>query len=40
MEAVRATYEQQQEDVFAQIGRLTTQLAWLKKKSGLDLDKS
>ena len=29
--SLRATYEQQQEDLFAQIGRLTTQLAWLKK---------
>jgi putative transposase len=35
---VRATYEQQAEELFAQIGRLTTQLAWLKKKSGLDPD--
>lgn len=38
--AVRASYEQQTEELFAQIGRLTTQLAWLKKKSGLDPDKS
>lgn len=38
--ALRAAHEQQQEDLFAQIGRLTTQLAWLKKKSGLDPDKS
>ncbi len=24
------------EDLYAQIGKLTTQVAWLKKKSGLD----
>jgi transposase len=39
VESVRTTYEQQAEELFAQIGRLTTQLAWLKKKSGLDPDK-
>ena len=39
VESVRASYEQQAEELFAQIGRLTTQLAWLKKKSGLDPDK-
>lgn len=26
------------EELYAQIGKLTTQLAWLKKKSGLDPD--
>lgn len=40
VESVRATYEQQMEDLYAQIGRLTTQLAWLKKKSGLNNDQS
>ena len=35
----RADYEQQLEDRYAQIGRLTTQVTWLKKKSGLDPDK-
>ncbi|OPX83611.1 MAG: Transposase [Pelotomaculum sp. PtaB.Bin104] len=25
-------------DLYAQIGRLTTQLTWLKKKSGIDTD--
>ena len=35
--SLRATYEQQQEDLFAQIGRLTTQLAWLKKNLALTL---
>ena len=28
--------EKQVEELFAQIGRLTTQVNWLKKKSGLD----
>lgn len=37
---LRASYEQQAEDLYAQIGRLTTQLAWVKKKSGLNPDKS
>jgi transposase len=31
-----AAHEQQVEELYAQIGRLNTQLAWLKKKSGLD----
>lgn len=31
-----ATHEIQVEELYAQIGRLTTQVAWLKKKSGLD----
>jgi transposase len=30
-----AAYEQQIEELYAEIGRLTTQVAWLKKKSGL-----
>jgi transposase-like protein len=38
-EAVRlaATQEREREELFAQIGRLTTQLTWLQKKSGLEL---
>jgi putative transposase len=32
-----AAHEQQVTDLYAEIGRLTTQLAWLKKKSGLDV---
>jgi len=32
-----AAYEQQVEELYAEIGRLTTQVAWLKKKSGLVL---
>jgi putative transposase len=37
---LRASYEQQLDELYGQIGRLTTQLAWVKKKSGLDPDKS
>jgi transposase-like protein len=29
--------DKQVEELYSQIGRLTTQVAWLKKKSGLDL---
>jgi len=35
-----ALHEQQLQDLYAQIGRLTTQLVWIKKKSGLDPDKA
>jgi len=31
-----ATQEHERDELFAQIGRLTTQLGWLKKKSGLE----
>ena len=31
IEALRAAYDQQLEDRYAQIGRLTTQVTWLKK---------
>jgi transposase-like protein len=34
--AAAADHEQQINELYAQIGKLTTQLAWLKKKSGLD----
>ena len=34
--AEQAAHQQQLEELYAQIGRLTTQVAWLKKKSGLD----
>ena len=30
-----AAQERERDELFAQIGRLTTQLAWLQKKSGL-----
>lgn len=29
---LKATYEQQQTDLYAEIGKLTTQVSWLKKK--------
>jgi len=35
-QAEKANHEREKEELFAEIGRLTTQLAWLKKKSGLD----
>jgi len=28
-------YEQKINDLYAEVGKLTTQLAWIKKKSGL-----
>jgi transposase-like protein len=32
-----AAHERQLEELYAEIGRLTTQVNWLKKKSGLDV---
>lgn len=32
---IKAEYEEQIEALYAEVGRLTTQLSWLKKKSGL-----
>ena len=34
--AEKAAYQTQLHELYAEIGKLTTQLAWLKKKSGLD----
>lgn len=34
-EALKADYEKQMQDLYAEVGRLTTQLNWLKKKSGI-----
>ncbi len=34
--AALSDQEQKIDELYAQIGRLTTQVAWLKKKSGLD----
>lgn len=34
---VQATHTREREELYAEIGRLTTQLAWLKKKSGLNV---
>src|ERR687883_1117500 len=38
LQAVQTAHEQQVQDLYAPIGRLTTQVAWLRKKSGLDPD--
>jgi transposase-like protein len=32
-------HEAEREELYAEIGRLSTQLAWLKKKSGITIDK-
>jgi putative transposase len=34
--ALQAAHDQEVAELYAQIGRLTTQVAWLKKKSGLE----
>ena len=34
--ALKAAHEQQLTEFYAQIGRLTTQLGWLKRKSGIE----
>ena len=36
--ALKAEYEKRIEELYAEIGRLTTQVNWLKKKSGLGSD--
>ncbi len=36
-EVDQQVHEQQIETLYAQIGKLTTQVAWLKKKSGIEL---
>ena len=38
--AEKAAHDKQTEKLYEQIGRLTTQLAWIKKKSGLDPEQS
>ena len=35
-EKVQQQHEQQVQELYAEIGRLTTELSWLKKKSGLN----
>ncbi len=39
IQALEAAHQREVDELYAEIGRLTTQVAWLKKKSGLDLDK-
>ncbi len=34
--AAEADHEKKLDELYAEIGRLTTQLTWLKKKSGID----
>ena len=34
---LQASHAREVEELYTEIGRLTTQLAWLKKKSGLDV---
>ena len=36
-QADKEAHDRELEALYAQIGKLTTQVAWLKKKSGLDL---
>ncbi len=36
--ALKAEYEERMEELYAEIGRLTTQVNWLKKKSGYPTD--
>jgi transposase-like protein len=35
---LQASYEKRLEELYAEIGRLTTQVSWLKKKSGIEPD--
>lgn len=34
-EKMKADYEEQLENLYAEVGKLTTQLSWIKKKSGI-----
>ncbi len=36
-QALKAHYEHQADELYAEIGKLTTQLSWLKKKSGIEI---
>jgi len=36
VEGVKAEYERRLQELYSEIGRLTTQISWLKKKSGID----
>lgn len=40
MKELKAKYETQIEDLYGEVGRLTTQLNWLKKKSGIRMEQS
>jgi transposase-like protein len=36
VDKIRAEYLRREDDLYEQIGRLSTELAWLKKKLGMD----
>src|SRR5689334_19395828 len=36
--AIKVEHEQQLQQLYAEIGRLRTQVAWLKKKSGIEFE--
>lgn len=38
VQALKKTYESKIDELYAEVGRLTTQNTWLKKKSGLHVD--
>jgi transposase-like protein len=38
VERVKAGYELRLEELFGEIGRLTTKLTWLQKRSGIDVE--
>ena len=38
VERVKADYERRMEELYGEIGRLTTKLAWLGKKSGVGIE--
>lgn len=38
IQALKKTYESKIDELYAEVGRLTTQNTWLKKKSGLRVD--
>jgi len=40
LEKLKAEHTKQVEDLYSEIGRLTTQLSWLKKKAGVYLDEN
>ncbi len=37
-EKEKAAYEEKMENLYAEVGRLTTELSWVKKKSGIYYD--
>jgi transposase-like protein len=39
MRDLETQHEREREELYAEIGRLTTQLVWLKKKSGFNFEK-